>query len=142
MILDVIHEAHGHLTAEEIIEYVRARVEGVDKSTVYRTLELLEGLGCVYRNRIGDHYIYHHADGGHHHHMVCGSCEKGIDLADDVFESVELAVKAKTGFHVTFSHVVMRGLCPDCIADGVTDMSAGVHPGGHSHHHSVGHLHE
>ena len=142
MILDVIHEARGHLTAEDIIEYVRSRVEGVDKSTIYRTLELLEDLGCVYRNRVGDHYIYHHADGGHHHHVVCHACGRGLDLDDDVFAPVEDAVASKTGFRVAFSHVVMRGLCPDCLAEGVTEMSVGAHPGGHLHHHPVGPSHE
>jgi len=141
VILDVIHEAHGHLTAEDIIEYVGSRVEGVDKSTIYRTLDLLEDLGCVYRNRVGDHYIYHHAEGGHHHHVVCHACGKSIDLDDDVFEPVKSAVELKTGFRVGFSHVVMRGLCPDCIADGVTDLSGGDHVAGHSHHHSDAHSH-
>jgi Fur family ferric uptake transcriptional regulator len=114
MILDVIHEANGHLTADEIIDYVQARVEGVNKSTIYRTLELLEGLGCVYRTRLGDHFIYHHAEGGHHHHVVCRVCGKSVDLDDDLFESVERAVSERSGFQVGFTHVVMRGLCAEC----------------------------
>ena len=107
MILDVIHEADGHLKAEEIIDYVQARVEGVNKSTIYRTLELLEELGCVYRTRLGDHFIYHHAEGGHHHHVVCRVCGKSVDLDDDLFTSVENAVSERSGFQVGFTHVVM-----------------------------------
>jgi len=114
MILDVIHEANGHLTADEIIDYVQTRVKGVNKSTIYRTLELLEDLGCVYRSRLGDHFIYHHAEGGHHHHVVCRACGRSVDLDDDLFEDVERTVSERSGFQVGFTHVVMRGLCAEC----------------------------
>jgi len=114
MILDVIHEANGHLTAEEIIDYVQTRVAGVNRSTIYRTLELLEDLGCVYRTRLGDHFIYHHAEGGHHHHVVCRVCGRSVDLDDELFAPVERAVAESCGFKVGFTHVVMRGLCADC----------------------------
>lgn len=114
MILDVIHQADGHLTADHIIDYVQARVTGVNKSTIYRTLELLESLGSVYKSRHGDHFIYHHAESGHHHHVVCSACGKSVDLADDLFGPVEAAVESRTGFQIGFTHVVMRGLCSEC----------------------------
>jgi Fur family ferric uptake transcriptional regulator len=119
LILDVIHDAEGHVTADHIIEYVESRVPGVNKSTIYRTLELLESLGCVYKSRHGDHFIYHHADGGHHHHVVCSGCGRSVDLDDDLFLPVEATVEAKTGFTVALTHVVMRGLCSECRARGV-----------------------
>ena len=133
MILDVIHEADGHLTAEEIIEYVEARVEGVNKSTIYRTLDLLEELGCVYRSRLGDHSIYHHAEAGHHHHIVCRACGKSVDLDDDLFAPVEKSVREKCGFHVGFAHVVMRGLCSECYSRGIHghDEAVTIAPHGH-----------
>ncbi|MFC2019363.1 Fur family transcriptional regulator, partial [Chloroflexota bacterium] len=52
LILEIIHESRSHLTAEEIITYVQSRVPGVNKSTIYRTLELLEELGCVFKSEI------------------------------------------------------------------------------------------
>ena len=110
----VLRSAAGHLTADEIIDYVQTRVKGVNKSTIYRTLELLEDLGCVYRSRLGDHFIYHHAEGGHHHHVVCRACGRSVDLDDDLFESVERTVSERSGFQVGFTHVVMRGLCAEC----------------------------
>jgi Fur family ferric uptake transcriptional regulator len=119
LIVDVIHEARGHLTAEEIIDYVQSRVAGVNKSTIYRTLELLEELGCVYRSRLGDHFIYHHA--------------KSEDLDDDLFAPVEQAVEEKYGFHVGFTHVVMRGLCAECRAKGQQDPGWGLGIESHSH---------
>ncbi|HEY82807.1 MAG TPA: transcriptional repressor [Dehalococcoidia bacterium] len=114
LILNIIHESGGHLTAEEILDYVHARVPGVNKSTVYRTLELLEELGCVYKSELGDRFIYHHAEEGHHHHLVCRACGKSIDCDEDVFLPVERALDKKYGFQAHFKHMVMSGLCAEC----------------------------
>ena len=42
LILGIIHDSGSHLTANEIFDYVQTRAFGVNKSTVYRTLGLLE----------------------------------------------------------------------------------------------------
>ena len=114
LILDIIHDSGGHLTAEEILDYVQARVLGVNKSTIYRTLRLLEELGCVFKSELGDRFIYHHAEEGHHHHLVCRTCGKSADCDEDVFLPVERALYERYGFQVDFKHVVMNGLCTDC----------------------------
>ena len=114
LILDIIHDSGGHLTAEEILEYVHTRVTGVNKSTVYRTLELLEELGCVFKSELGDRFIYHHAEEGHHHHLVCRTCGKSIDCEEDLFLPVKIAVNENYSFRADFKHVVISGLCANC----------------------------
>ena len=74
LILDIIHEADSHLTADVILSRLRAKISGVNKSTVYRTLELLKGLGLVVKSEIAGTNVYHHAEEGHHHHLVCKTC--------------------------------------------------------------------
>ena len=114
LIVDIIHEARGHLTAEEIIGSVQARMPGVNKSTVYRTLELLEGAGCVYKSELGDDFIYHHEEEGHHHHLVCSRCGKTINCAENIFAPVQKLLRDKYAFHADFKHLVMNGLCGEC----------------------------
>jgi Fur family ferric uptake transcriptional regulator len=114
LIFDIIHDSGNHLTADEIIGYVEARAPGVNKSTIYRTLELLEELGCVFKSKLGDRFIYHHAEEGHHHHLVCRACGKNIDCDEGLFLPVERALDEKYGFQVDFKHVVMNGLCRSC----------------------------
>ena len=114
LILDIIHDSGSHLTVEEILEYVQARVLGVNKSTIYRTLDLLEELGCVFKSELGDRFIYHHAEEGHHHHLVCQICDKSIDCDEDLFLPVEKVTTEKYGFQANFKHVVISGLCADC----------------------------
>ena len=114
LIIDAIHETEAHLTAEEIIAHVQARMPEVHKSTIYRTLELLEGAGCVFKSELGDHSIYHHAEEGHHHHLVCSRCGKTIECDEDLFTSVEGSLVEKYGFRFDFNHLVMSGLCEEC----------------------------
>jgi len=114
LIVDVIHDTAAHLTAEEIIAQVQTKMPGINKSTVYRTLELLEDASCVYKSELDDHFIYHHAEEGHHHHLVCSMCGKTIDCDEDLFSPVEKSLGEKYGFRVDFKHVVMSGLCEEC----------------------------
>lgn len=114
VILDAIHDAHAHLTAEEIIDFVEARVPGVNRSTIYRTLELLEELGCVFKSAIGGRFIYHHAEEGHHHHMVCRCCGKMLDCDENTFSTVEEALEERYGFQADFKHMVVGGICQAC----------------------------
>ena len=114
LIVDIIHDTDAHLTAEEIITYVQNRMPGVNKSTVYRTLELLEEYGCVYKSELGDHYIYHHAEEGHHHHLVCSKCGKTIECEEHIFEPVEKLLGDRYNFHVDFKHLIIGGLCNEC----------------------------
>ena len=112
--MDVIHSGDAHLTADEIINFVQARMPGVNKSTIYRTLELLEEAGCVYRSTLEGHDIYHHADEGHHHHLICATCGKTISCDEDLFASVKTSLQDKYGFRVDFRHIIMRGCCREC----------------------------
>jgi len=114
LILEFIHDKESHLTAEEIIKFVDARAPGVDKSTVYRTLDLLEASGCVLKSEMGGHFIYHHAEEGHHHHLVCRSCGRSIDCSEDIFTEVKNNLEEKYGFKADLKHMMVSGICREC----------------------------
>ncbi len=114
LIVDIIHDAQGHLTADDIIGNVRSRMPGVNKSTVYRTLELLEKAGCVYKSELDSEFVYHHAEEGHHHHLVCSRCGKTIDCDENLFRPVERMIMEKFKFLADFKHVIIHGTCGGC----------------------------
>lgn len=115
VILDYIHDRGDHLTAEEIIAFVHGKYPHINKSTVYRTLELLEDSDCVFKSEsTTSGTIYHHAEEGHHHHLVCRKCGKTVECEEDIFASVEKALQEKHGFQINFKHMVMNGLCEGC----------------------------
>jgi Fur family transcriptional regulator, ferric uptake regulator len=114
VILDFIHDKGDHLTAEEIINHVHEHFPNINKSTIYRTLEVLEKNECVFKSKSGDRTIYHHAEEGHHHHLVCSKCDKTIDCEEELFAPIEKFLRMKYGFSLDFKHVVMSGLCQEC----------------------------
>ena len=114
LIVEIIHENPVHITAEELISNVQDRMPGVNKSTIYRTLEFLEESGCVYKSEIGDQFVYHHADEGHHHHLVCSKCGRTVECEEDLFSGLEKLLAANYGFSVSFRHQVVNGLCRAC----------------------------
>jgi Fur family ferric uptake transcriptional regulator len=114
LILDYIHDNGDHLTAEEIINYVHARFPRINKSTIYRTLDLLEKNECVFKSESMERTIYHHAEEGHHHHLVCSKCGKTIECDDYLFRPVEKSLAKRYGFKVDFKHLVISGLCREC----------------------------
>lgn len=94
----------------------RARAQGVDTVTVYRTVDLFRKLGVVQevglgRNRmleLGDDY------GAHHHHVRCEVCERIIDFDSDVIE-VDLArVGEQLGFEIRWHQLEATGVCAQC----------------------------
>jgi len=88
---------------------------GVNKSTVYRTLELLVDAGCVYKSELDDRVIYHHAEEGHHHHLVCGECGQTYECGEDIFSGVERLLSDNYGFSASFRHQIIKGLCRNCL---------------------------
>lgn len=114
LIIDIIHEADDHVTAEDIIIHVTKKMPGVNKSTIYRTLDLLEKTGCVYKSGSREGSIYHHAEEGMHHHLVCSVCGKTIICDEGLFSSLESNLEERYGFEINFKHLVINGLCSEC----------------------------
>jgi Fur family ferric uptake transcriptional regulator len=113
LITDIIH-AKGHLSAGEIVKHVQAKMPGVNKSTIYRTLALLEEAGCVYRSGSDSEALYHHDERGHHHHLVCLRCGRTIDCEESLFTSLRKSLMNRYGFQAELKHVTMSGRCSGC----------------------------
>src|SRR6266702_1681404 len=70
-----------HATPEEIYAEVQQTAVGVNLSTVYRTLELLEQIGLVTHTHLGHGaHRYHLAADAQHVHLVCRGCGAIIQL--------------------------------------------------------------
>jgi Fur family ferric uptake transcriptional regulator len=104
-----------HATPDDILTEVRKTASGVNISTVYRTLELLEELGLVSHAHLGHGApTYHLADRHHHLHLVCRDCEGVIEA--DVAIAAEFTRKLLDtfGFDTDLKHFAIYGRCRDC----------------------------
>ena len=115
MILEVVEEADSHISAHEICTRVREHYPNMNISTVYRTLELLEGLGLVTKTDLGDgKERYHSIRKGHHHHLVCQKCGAIIGVAESITNPLWAEILEQYDFKVNMKHLVFFGLCSRC----------------------------
>jgi Fur family ferric uptake transcriptional regulator len=109
----------GHATPEEIVAAVRKTASGVNISTVYRTLELLEELGLVQHTHLGHGApTYSVATDDDHVHLVCRDCGGVDEVASEVVEDVVRRLSAERGFTVDVGHFAVFGRCRACAAKG------------------------
>ena len=105
----------GHATPEEIVTAVRRTASGVNISTVYRTLELLEELGLVQHAHLGHGAsTYSVTSDDDHVHLVCRDCGGIEEAPPSVVATVVAELAATRGFTVDVGHFAVFGRCRDC----------------------------
>jgi Fur family ferric uptake transcriptional regulator len=115
MVVEALHDADKHVSAEEIYAKVKAKYPYANISTVYRTLELLKELGLVNEIALGDGRVrFHPAEKGHHHHLVCQKCGRIIDLPELALTPLEGALSDMYQFKADLKHMAVFGLCSKC----------------------------
>jgi Fur family transcriptional regulator, ferric uptake regulator len=125
MIMNVLCSTKEHVSAEEIYMKVHKSYPNVGLTTVYRTLDLLEGMAIVSKLHFGDgrnryELAENLAKRGHHHHLVCTSCKRVIDYDDFIDEELELLKKVekelsrKHDFRIMGHEIQFYGMCSHC----------------------------
>ena len=116
LVLDAVTRL-DHGTPDEISTEVQRTATGVNLSTVYRTLELLEQLGMVTHTHLGHGApTYHPASTQDHLHLVCRDCGRTVEVEGPAVERWAQGVAAEHGF-VDVSHTVeVFGTCAGCAA--------------------------
>jgi len=107
------------LTAREIAERLRVE-EGRDigVATVYRSLDILEGLGLLHRLDTGEGpSLFEPADptGDHHHHLICNRCGRVSAFEDPALERSVRRMTKRLAFRVEGHDVALRGTCMTCL---------------------------
>ncbi len=113
----LIADQVGHFTAAELVDAARRSNLGIGRATVFRTLEVLEGLGAVERLDLpsGEH-AYVGCEPAHHHHVVCSNCGRASEIADVGLRPILREVARQTGYRVDDHRLELFGLCPGCLA--------------------------
>jgi Fur family peroxide stress response transcriptional regulator len=107
----------NHPTADQIYQYIRTRVPGLSRPTVYRTLETLVRIGVARKVCHPGAAARYDAKTQRHHHLVCLQCGKMVDLEDASLDTIPLPVPGYLGFDIADYSIQFRGMCRDCRAD-------------------------
>jgi Fur family transcriptional regulator, ferric uptake regulator len=111
-----------HATPEEIFAQVQQTARGVNISTIYRTLELLEQIGMVTHTHLGHGApTYHLAADADHVHLVCRDCGRVTEIGPDAIRPLITALEERHGFETDVGHLTVFGRCADCRAPGVSE---------------------
>ena len=114
LVLEAVGEL-GHATPEELATAVRRRASGVNNSTVYRTLELLEEIGLVRHTHLGHGApTYSVATDDDHVHLVCRDCGGVEEAGPELLAAVVERLEAERGFSVDVGHFAVFGRCRSC----------------------------
>jgi len=115
LVIEVLHNADKHISAEEIYAQLHSRYPYANISTVYRTLELLKKLELVTETNFGEGRVrYHVAEKGHHHHLICNSCGKTIDLEESALYPLKDMLLQRYDFDADLRHLAISGDCRRC----------------------------
>ena len=117
LVCEVIATRHSdHLSAAAIYDAVVQDLDGgVDRATVYRTLDVLEEAGAIKHGHIGHGpTVYHLAEESTHQHLVCNNCEKVTTVDDGTIAPLLDGITEATGFTVDIEHIALTGLCETC----------------------------
>jgi len=104
----------GHISPGAISRRVQADMPGVNTSTVYRTLALLEEVGVLSHAHLEGGAEYHRAEEAGHVHLICTNCGADDDLSMSEAEAFEQLIHRHRGFAPDLTHFAISGLCANC----------------------------
>ena len=113
-IVSEVMRAPGHISPAAVARLVQEQMPGVNPSTVYRTLSLLEEMGILSHAHLEGGAEYHRAGESGHVHLTCSRCGAEDDLSLSEAESLELLVRRHHGFRPDLTHFAISGLCAAC----------------------------
>jgi Fur family transcriptional regulator, ferric uptake regulator len=114
LILRAVDEL-GHATPDEVLAEVREHSSAVNASTVYRTLEVLEGLGLVRHAHLSDRAPTYHSVSDHEHfHLVCRNCGRVVSVGPGMLASLTARLRDEQNFAVDVGHLTVFGDCVEC----------------------------
>jgi Fur family ferric uptake transcriptional regulator len=113
-IVSEVMRTHGHISPAEVARRVQSEMPGVNASTVYRTLTLLEEVGVLQHSHVETGAEYHRTEDAQHVHLTCQRC--GRDDALSMAEAKKLGdlIHRHHGFEPDLTHFAITGICSDC----------------------------
>ena len=118
-----IMSASGHITPVAVARRVEDRVPGVNPSTVYRTLDLLEDLGVLSHAHLESGAEYHRRAEATHVHLTCSRCGADDSLSIGEAAALEAVVSRHRGFQPDLTHFAISGVCAPCQRDAAKPVS-------------------
>jgi Fur family ferric uptake transcriptional regulator len=104
-----------HPNQESILQHVQTDSPDLNRTTVYRTLAVLEEIGLIKHSHVGSGApVYHLTEQEVHIHLVCQGCGEVVSVSGDLANEFVGSIDSLCGFRVDMSHTGLSGLCSQC----------------------------
>jgi len=103
------------LSPQELYQNLLKKEKRVGLTSIYRSLELFESLGMVFKLMNGSNVKYKLCElEDHHHHIVCKNCGNVVELNFCDISKWSKKVTESTGYQVTDHQLNFYGFCKAC----------------------------
>lgn len=117
-LIEVLSQTDGHVTGAELVERCRELDPATTPSTVYRTLDVLEGLGLVsHSHGVSGREEFHVLPEAIHGHLHCVTCGSAWEISLEEAGALVDSIRRTRGFTVDVTHLSIAGLCAGCATE-------------------------
>jgi Fur family ferric uptake transcriptional regulator len=117
VILDTFLRSERHLSVDDLLQLVQKRRRDIGRTTVYRTLKLLQEAGLAQELVLqGQTRFEHEYKRRHHDHFICKSCGEIFEFSSEEIERIQDELAADIGFVIDGHRHQIFGYCRDCAA--------------------------
>jgi Fur family transcriptional regulator, ferric uptake regulator len=112
----ILDNKSRQIAPKEIQDFVESEMTGMDRSSVWRNLELFKKLDIIQElnlPNVGKRFQYI-LDKKVHHFYICKSCGKANRGNQELFAKIETALKDVHGFSKANLSLVFYGYCSRC----------------------------
>jgi Fur family ferric uptake transcriptional regulator len=117
VILDAFLRSDRHLSVDDLLHIVQKRRPDIGRTTVYRTLKLLQSAGLASELALdGQSRFERDWKRAHHDHFICQSCGAIFEFSSPEIERLQDEIAAGIGFTIAGHRHHIFGLCRRCAA--------------------------
>jgi Fe2+ or Zn2+ uptake regulation protein len=115
VVLQVIRDSHGHLTANEVFGEAKALLPSISFATVYNSLRYLREAGHIAEIQFGNGASRFDRIASRHDHALCTKCGRLVDIEMEHPQELVNQAAAYANFKPESLEFTLRGTCSECL---------------------------
>ena len=115
LIYQELSNAKSPVSPQELYQGLLKKQRRIGLTSIYRSLDLFESLGMVFKIMSGSNVKYKLCElENHHHHIICKTCGDVVELDFCDISGWSRKVVESTGYQVTDHQLNFYGFCEAC----------------------------
>lgn len=117
LVVSAFLSSNKHLSVDDLYGLVRRKAPAIGRTTVYRTMKLLESAGLAQALVLqGETRFERVLNRRHHDHFICNRCGAIFEFSSDEIEALQDEEARRIGFRIEGHKHQVFGRCARCLA--------------------------